>query len=215
MNFRPVRDPVTGRIDMVPVVKAEWGEYARCDDVAAVIGKERYDRFYPDDFDGQIKGLVDLHDATIVEITALLAPNGDAEMLGRLTRQWVDASALVRDGTLSMATIAFTTTGIGNDGHEGRTLVVLNVTQHETIMVMFCSCGDILDQPIAYWNDAGAFATAGIDDDVLDDAMLDSQIQMRRWETTEIAVAARRKQDEQPSGVIDMAAFRALRAVRG
>lgn len=211
MSFRPVRDPITGRIDMVPDIRSEWGEYGRSESARNAIGKDRYDSLYPDDFLGNISSVEDMHDATIVEIVSLLAPHTDDEDLGKVTRKWVDAARLVRDGTLRMATIAMS----AHVGDDGLTNITINITNHETVVVMFCSCGDPLYEPIVYWNDNGAFAMGPVDNEAIDDAMINPEIQKRRWETTELAIIAARKQAEQPAGVVDMASFRTLRAVRG
>lgn len=215
MNFTPVRDPNTGRIDMVPKREAQWGDFARNEDARNIIGKERYDAFYPDDFNGEIKTIEDLHDATIVEITALLAPHASTESVSALAREWVDAATLVRDGTLPMATVAFVADLENEDGHDGKSLIAINITVHEAILTMFCSCGDVLNDPLTYWNDEGAFAIATVEEEAIDDGMVSAQVQLRRWDNTKIAVAAKRKLAEQPAGVVDLNAFRQLRAVAG
>lgn len=211
MPFKPVRDPVTGRLDMIREVEPEWGEYGRSEGVRNALGHERYDELHPDDFGGAIATVEDLHDAVLVEITSLLAPHCDDGALGKLARSWIDATRLVRDRRMAMATIAFTANGTDSCG--GKTLTVVNVTDKECVLVSFCPHGEVNTDPVAHWNDGGSFSTALVDDESLDDAMLDHEVQMRRWDMTETAVAAARAQAKRPEGVVDMAAFRTLRAV--
>ena len=217
-SFTPVRDPATGRIDMVPYVAPAWGDRATSEPVRAAIGRDRYDALYPEGFDGVIRDVEHLHDATLVEVTSMLAPHVDDEAMGRLTRQWIDAARLVRDGTLRMATVAFgmhMDDGEGDDGsHDGLTYTVLNVTNHEVVLTMFCDCGALKAQPLTYWSDRGTFSTNQIDDEDIDQAMVDLPTQMRRRDDTGLAVAAWRRQAEQPQGVVDIAAFRILRGLR-
>ena len=215
-SFTPVRDPVTGRIDMVPYVAPKWGDRTVSEPVRSAIGRERYDTLYPEGFDGMLTDVEHLHDATLVEVTSMLAPHADDDAMGRLARQWIDAARLVRDGTLALATVAFGM-HVGNDGdeHEGITFTVLNISMHEIVLSMFCDCGSMKAAPLTYWSDAGAYSTNQVDDDCIDQAMVDLQVQMRRRDDTVLAVSAARKLAERPQGVVDMAAYRILRAVRG
>lgn len=209
MRFTPIRDPATGRIDMVENIQVEWGVYGRSAAVAQALGTERYDAFYPENFEGVLQGTRDLHDATLVEIISLMAPHVREDGLDALARIWIDAAELVRKRIIPMATMMF---GLSIDGI--RSIIILNVTQHETILVLFDEKGAILTKPLAYWNENGAFSTGIVDTDNVDEQMVDLQFQMRRADNTRLAVAAKRTADEQPEGVISMAAYRAMKAVR-
>jgi len=217
MDFRPVRDPDTGRIDMVPFTAPEWGDFGRSEVIRSIFGAERYDALHPDDFDSRLETAHDLHDAGFIEVVSLLAPHVDHVQLGKLSRQWIDATSLVRDGTLRQATVAFSLkidSRPDDNGHGGGKLIVMNATVHEIVLTMFCGCGDMTSPPVVYWNDNGRYSTGPVEPDQIDEAMTDSQIQFRRWDNTKVAVAAKRRQDRQPEGVVDMAAFRSLRAVK-
>ena len=218
-SFTPVRDPITGRIDMVPYVAPQWGDRAVSEPVRSAIGRERYDTLYPEGFDGVLKDAEHLHDATIVEVTSMMAPHADDDSMGRLIRQWTDAANLVRNGTLGRATVAVGMHMAEDDEesgmHAGVTYFILNITVHEVVLTVFCDCGEMKTAPITYWSDAGAFSTNQVDDEAIDHGMIDLEIQMRRRDDTVLAVTAARRMAEQPKGVVDMAAFRMLRSVRG
>lgn len=213
-SFTPVRDPVTGRIDMVPYVAPQWGDRAVSPAARSAIGPERYDTLYPEGFDGVIRDEEHLHDATLVEVTSMLAPHVDDETMGALVRQWTDAARMVRDGSLRVATVAFGMRMDDDDEHDGITHTVLNISRHEIILTMFCDCGETKAHPLTYWSDRGAFSTNQVDEEDIDPGMVDLDIQMRRRDETSLAVSAARRQAQQPQGVIDMAAYRVLRAVR-
>lgn len=215
MNFTPVRDPVTGRIDMVPVTRPEWGDYGRCEGVRNAIGHRRYDAMFPDDFDGSLSGVRDMHDATVVEITSLLAPHAPHDAVTALAKLWIDANRLVRDGVTELATVAFSAALDHADGCSGNTLCVVNITSVETILCMYCEHGEMICTPIAHWNDGGSFAIGEVDPSMIDDDMLDTEMQRRRWETTQAEITATRKHAECGAGVVQMDEFRARRTAAG
>ena len=215
MNFTPVRDPVTGRIDMVPATRPEWGDYGRCEGVRDAIGHRRYDAMFPDDFDGRISSVRDMHDATVVEITSLLAPHAPHETVTALAKLWIDANRLVREGATQLATVAFSAALDHADGCDGNTLCVVNITATETIMCMYCDHGEMICAPIAHWNDGGAFSIGEVHADMIDDDMLDTEVQRRRWEATQVEIAAMRKRAECGAAVVRMDEFRARRAAVG
>lgn len=209
MRFTPVRDPDTGRIDMIENQPVEWGIYGKSAVVAATLGVERYDHFYPLDFLGKLDGTLDLHDATLVEIASLMAPHVLEDGLGILTRSWIDTAAMVRQGLLKTGTIAFS---IYIDGE--RTHITLNVTNSDTVLCLFDEEGILETAPIVYWSENGSFSTAQVEDEQVDGVMIDMQMQMRRSDDTRMAVAAKRLADQQPEGVVSMMAFKALRTIR-
>lgn len=220
-SFTPVRDPVTGQIVMVPKAPTpaapKWGDYGRSDEVRDLIGKERYDAIHPDDFTGEVASVRDVHEVTLVEITALLAPHSPGAAIGVFARNFRGAADMVRSGELRSATVSILSDCYSedDDNHSKEALIAIGITPHEVTLTMFCSRGDVIDDPICYWNDNGGFAMAPIPARNIDDGMVDRTVQMRRIESTRIALAARRKQAECPEGVIDLMAFRQMRAVRG
>lgn len=218
MQFLPAREPANDRTDAPALDRdqtAEWGSYGRSDAVRAVIGAERYDAFHPEGYDGMVGTVDDLHDATIVEITALLRPHADDHVLGALAREWAAGTGLVRDGTIREATIAFTADVSLATGYADKALITLNATAHEVVLTIFCQNGDeVLGPPVVYWSEDGYFSTDRVEDDVIDEDMVDRQSQMMRWERTRAAVEATRAQAALPEGVVGLASFRQLRDVR-
>lgn len=211
MRFKPVRDPVTGRIDMIPVSRAEWGDKAESPSTSLALGHLRYKAALGMLEEGDLTGVADLHDATLAEITGLLAPHLEDDEVGALARRWIEISRLVRDGTLRMGTLCFQVTMAGND-----TLVALNITNDDIVLTCFCTChGNVVYPPIVYWNEQGAFSMTQVDDDQVDENMVDTKAQLRRSDLTHTAMVARQAADAQPEGVVDMKAWQTLRIVRG
>lgn len=215
MTLHPEGDPVEGRLDAMPDGKAEWGEYQICEPVRAALGAERYDAFYPETFDGTLPAPADLHDAAFVEMSAIFAPHLDHGDLGHLARRWTDVMGLLRSGALPCVTLGLKTRmDDPEDGHSPDRIIVLSARHDEVVLSMFCSCGDLAVDPVTYWREDDRLCVGTIEGDDIPSAMRDIDLQRHRWESTRSAVDAMRRQAQLPAGVVDMAAFAAIREAR-
>jgi hypothetical protein len=215
MTFHPVGDPVAERDDMAPEGRVEWGEYQVCEPVRQALGEARFDAFYPETFDGTLADPADLHDAAFVEMSAIFAPHLDHLELGCLARRWTEVLALIHSGALPCVTLGLKAImDDPEDGHSTDRIIVLSARHDEVVLSMFCSCGELAVDPVTYWREDDRLCVGTIEGDDIPPAMRDIDLQQHRWETTRSAVDAARRQAELPAGVVDMAAFAALREAR-
>lgn len=209
MKFKAVKDPATGRIDMIPHKEYKWGERLESQIVRDIFGNEKYARFYPERFDGKIKGIEDLHDAVIIDMASMITPHTEEKELYELISNLADAAALVRRNILKNGVITFRMNATPD--HDDDIIIMVSITTHEITITEYDMEGEMGDRPIVYWIENGEIRNDSVPYENMDESMFNASSFNKDINLTGYAIAVDRKQKDYAPNVIDIGAYRLKR----
>ena len=196
-DFRPVKDPVTGRIDMVAIHHVPWGQPGTSPAVVAAVGHLLYERCADEDSsDGLNFALIGL-----VRSCEFLSGHADEEELGRFARDFVlvaknqSSGAIIEDCCLVL--------DLQRSDTGKRLSFGAEMTCESVIFTIFDrTTGLPTHPPVVFFFDDGDLGKEEADFSLTLDEMRAEDAATRR-------MLAKMRREARPAKILDMQAFRA------
>jgi hypothetical protein len=199
-SFRAVRDPATGRIDMVPAVQRPWGEPGTSPAVVGAVGQLLYDRCGDDTYSAGR----DFAAIGLVRSAEFLFGHADEDDLGSFARDFMTVARGHQSGSIvddCSLVLDFQTSDTGR-----RLSFTAQMTCESVVFAMFeRTQGAHLAPPLAFFYDDGDLGEEEAEFSLTLEELREEDAATRR-------MLAKLRRAARPAAVLDMDAFRARRA---